>query len=184
MKPSMSIKASETGLIRVFALSLSDDAAYRLKDDSDVIPHPVEDALGTQNLNRAHIEVFAVSDLGDMPLADYMIEGPGAQENAIEPDRAKLAALEGWVMVVYSAAFSGQARDITPAPELTLIGTYPQEGIDWSGTVDLHTPSAQPQGDWTSASKKRSDAAISGRIATLALLVAFGVVGLMIWVAS
>jgi len=184
MRQAISVVASETGAIRVFSLSLDDEAARRLKDDATTTPHPVEEALGATGLNRAHIEVFAIADLGDMPLADYIIEGPGAQESAIDPDRPKLSALDGWVLIVYSAAFAGRAHELTPAPALTLIGTYPQDGIDWSNRIDLSTPSAQPSGDWTAASKKRSDAAMSGRIATLALLVAFGVVGLMIWVAG
>lgn len=184
MSRPIEIPASEAGMIRVFALSLNDEDARRLKDDTEVVPHPVEAALGASGLNRAHIEVFAIADLGDMPLADYMIEGPGAQEQSIEPDRAKLAALEGWVMVVYSSAFGEQSTVLNPVPELTLIGTYPQDGIDWSSRIDLTTPSAKPRGDLSAARKKPSDAAMSGRIAMLALLVAFGVVGLMIWVAS
>lgn len=184
MSKSIPVAGSETGLIRLFALSMDEDAAKRLKEDAEALPHPVEEALGVSGLNRAHIEVFALTDLGDMPLPDYMIEGPGAQEAAIEPDRQKLAALDGWVLVIYSAAFACQQLDLTPARELTLIGTYPQDGIDWSNRIDLTTPSAKPQGDPSGSTKKPSDAAMSGRIATLALLVAFGVVGLMIWVAS
>ncbi|MEM1351663.1 MAG: hypothetical protein AAGF27_04930 [Pseudomonadota bacterium] len=184
MSKAINIAPSEVGLIRLFALSLSDDEARQLKEDNDAKPHPVELALGATSLNRAHIEVFAIADLASMPLADYLIEGPGAEETAIEPDRAKLAALEGWVMIVYSSAFAGHKLTISPVPELTLIGTYPQDGIDWSSRVDLSTPSAKPQSTSTGSGKKQSDAAMSGRIATLALIVAFGVVALMVWVAS
>ncbi len=189
MTTNISIPQLESGVIRVFALSMSDEQAKALRDGagSDTAASALNAALGARNLDMQHIEVFAVADLSDMSLMEYLLEGPGADPAILEKDRGKLAALEGWVMVVYSSAFGGIAQDITPAPTLTLIGAYPQEGVDWSDGVDLRTASARPNQeipDDQPAKKRPSDAAMSGRIATLALLVAFGVVGLMLWVGS
>ena len=180
MSKPIEVKAGEKGLVRVFALSMEDRAAKDLKEDAQAL----EQVLGA-SVDVAGVEVFAVSDLGDMPLADYLVEGPGIAEDVLEQDRIKLGALDGWVMLVYSSAFAGKAATLSPAPSLTLIGEYPQEGVDWSGGVDLSTPSALPyQDDATPARKKPSDAAMAGRVATVALLVLFALVGLMIWVAA
>lgn len=185
MTGQIDIPAHEIGLVRVFALSMDATAAQALKDnDATGGTTPQDRALGG-SVDSTRTEVFALSDLGDMRLPDYLLEGPGVTPESLDRDRAKLAALSGWVMIVYSSAFGGTAQTLTPAPELTLIGTYPQEGIDWSGNVDLGTPSALPYQDNAAPARKRpSDAAMSGRIATVALLVLFALVGLMVWVGS
>ena len=170
-------------MIRVFALSLPDEEARALKND----PNAQAALLGVVTLDRKHVEVFPVDDLGDMKLADYLVEGSGAQADTLGQDRAKLGALDGWVMLVYSGAFKGAAQELATASGLTLIGTYPQVGTDWTGDVDLSTPSALPQDNKNveiPVKKRPSDAAMSGRIAMLALAFAFLLVGLMIWVSS
>jgi hypothetical protein len=142
-------------------------------------------ALGSAAFDPAHAEVFPISDLGDMPLATYLVEGAGVDPETLQADRFKLTSLEGWIMVVYSSAFKGRAQTLTPSAQVTLVGAYPQEGVDWTAPVDLSTPSALPQAPdlpEPEAPKRPSDAAMSGRIAMLALVVAFLVVGLMIWV--
>jgi hypothetical protein len=186
MSRKITIPANEAGLVRVFSLSLTDEEAKTIKANEGT-PSPQAQALGVADLDPAHVEVFALADLGDMSLADYLIEGAGALPKPLHADRSKLAALEGWVMVVYSSAFGDSAVEAHPAPVLTLIGTYPQEGLDLSAPIDLSTPSALPreaESPEPPAKKRPSDAAMSGRIAMLALLVAFFVVGLMIWVGS
>ena len=178
MKP-ISVTATEAGVVRVFALSMDDAAAQSLKTGD-----ALAQTFGGAALDATHVEVFALADLGEMSLPDYLIEGAGVQQAALESDRAKLNALSGSVMVIYSSAFGGKALELTPDRALTLIGSYPQEGTDWTGAIDLSTPSALPKTPEGPAKKRPSDAAMSGRIAMLALLVAFGVVGLMVWVGS
>lgn len=189
MSSKITIPALENGVIRVFALSLSEQEAKVLRDTApaDDGSSPLKTALGATRIDPEHVEVFAVADLSEMSLPDYLLEGAGATAAALEKDRGKLAALEGWVLVIYSSAFAGTAQELAPAASLTLIGTYPQEGTDWSGDMDLRTRSAAPNQSAppeTPTKKRPSDAAMSGRIAMLALLVAFGVVGLMLWVGS
>lgn len=189
MTRTISIPANEAGVVRVFALSLETEQAKALKANAaaEGAPAPQARALGCASLDSTHIEVFPLADLGDMAFADYLVEGAGVQTVSLEGDRLKLAALEGWVMVIYSGAFEGVAQTLSLSQDLALIGSYPQQGIDLSAPLDLSTPSALPKQTAPlepPAKKRPSDAAMSGRIATLALLVAFAVVGLMFWVGS
>ena len=189
MNSLISIPANENGLVRLFALSMDDAEAKALranKSGSDG-QRPLERVLGCEDMNHAHVEVFAVADLGDMALTDYLIEGAGVLPATLEVDRTKLASLDGWVLVVYSSAFDGHAQEASPSPQLTLIGTYAQDQTDWGPQIDLRTPSALPvtsDQDNVAPTKRPSDAAMSGRIAMVALLVAFAVAGLMLWVGS
>ncbi|WP_370400528.1 hypothetical protein [Sulfitobacter sp. JB4-11] len=178
MKKPIKVPANEALHIRVFALSMSEARATTL-------PATLSNALGVNHVSPDGVEIFARSALGEMSLSDFLIEGNDVIAESVEPDRAKLDALEGYIMLVYSSAFKGKAAALTPQPELTLIGTYPQHGVDTTSKVDLETPAALPQDvapEAPPARKRPSDAAMSGRIATLALLVAFAVVALMIWI--
>ena len=177
MTKEIAIPANEALHIRVFALSLSAAEAKTLTDR-------LEHALGARGLNPDGVEVFACDALGDMPLSTFLVEGHDAQPDPVMADRGRLDALEGHVMLVHASAFGGEAMTLSPQPALTLIGTYPQQGIDTTSRIDLETPSAQPQPATPEppAKKRPSDAAMSGRIAMVALLVAFGVVALMLWV--
>lgn len=116
------IPRGEQGTTRIFSLSMSADEARALRDD----PTRQNAVLGAEGLNATGIEVFAVSDLGDLGLMGYLLEGIDAREEDLRRDRAKLAALDGWVMLVHSSAFAGNPATLEPAAALTLIGTYAQ----------------------------------------------------------
>lgn len=194
MTKTLSVSPNERGLIRLFALSMSDEDAKLLRDGppfdpddiiGDVVPEESalfqqRKLLGAAKLDEDFTEVFKVADLDELGLAGYMIEGNGVLREQIEPDRTKLAALDGWVMVVYSAAFEGQAMTLDPAPELTLIATYEEPGVDWTSDVALTAKSASKP----AVKQKPSDAAMMGRVATIALLVMFALTGLVIWIAG
>lgn len=187
MSKTIAIPAHEFGQVRVFSLSMSDAEARALKANQSEggSPPPLELALGSEALNDGHVEVFAVADLGDMGLAGFLVEGAGIPRADVEADRLRLAALDGWVMIVYSSAFQGIEQVLNPSAQLTLVASYRQEEMDWTAPVNLSTPSALPQYEDTpepAPRKRPSDAAMSGRIAMLALIVAFLVVGLMIWI--
>lgn len=178
MSQTLEIPIGERGRIRVFSLSMDREAAETLKGNSAAL----EQVFQTE-IDIEYVEVFDLADLGDMSFVDYLVEGPGIEASALAAERVTLDALEGWVMVVYSGAFEDTAGPITPDPALRLLGTYPQQGIDWSEGMDLSAASAKPyQGDAGVPEKKRSDAAIAGRVATAALLVLFALVGLMVWI--
>lgn len=133
------IPGIEQGTTRVFALSMTGDTARRLSGD---VPAQAA-ALGLEAVNEAGVEVFALSDLGEIGLMGYLRQGVDVPENVLQKDRQKLTALDGWVMLVHSSAFGGQDVVLTPGPEMTLIGTYTQQQAE-PGDVHLHSEAAQP----------------------------------------
>lgn len=182
---SLDVRANERGMIRLFALSMTEAEAKPLCADPDA-PDPdrairLAQLLGVETLDTDGVEVFPVSDLEELGLAGYMIEGNAVDPSQIEKDRAKLAGLAGWVMVVYSSAFSGAAVTLSPAPQLTLIATYTQPDVDWSTSQPLTSQAAAPQAVEV---KRPSDAAMMGRVATIALLVMFALTAVVVWVAG
>jgi hypothetical protein len=179
---SLVVPIHERGVIRLFALSMTDDEAKVLvRDDNADAERLQSAALGIDALDTEYVEVFAVKVLEELGLAGYMIEGNGVPADQVEPDRTKLAALEGWVMVVYSRAFRGAAVTLAPAPELTLIATYHEPGTDWTDPNPLESKAAT---ELTPAKTRPSDGAMMGRVAMVALLDMFALTGLVIWIAG
>lgn len=133
------IPQGEQGQTRVFSLSVSDAQAEALARDTA----RQMTLLGVGALNADGIEVFALCDLGDLGLAGYLREGIDVDEQALNQDKVKLAALDGWVMLLHSRAFSGAALTLVPAPELTLIGSYAQTPIK-PAQLDMGAKSAGP----------------------------------------
>jgi len=173
---TISIKATEKGLVRVFSLSMTSAEAQALKNS----PEAQFASMRGEEVNTGYIEIFPVTDLEEIGLVGYLTSGCGVDPASLEADRAKLAALEGWVMLVFSRAFRRIAQDIHPVPELTLIGTYAEPGVDWSEDTDLTSDAANK----SPVKKTPSDAAMSGRIATLALGVIAIITVIVVWVAG
>jgi len=120
----MHINASERGLIRVFAIDLAPEelAAFTASGNPDT--WPLRKALGATALDPEWVDVVRPSDLGEMSLSDFLIEGPGVSASALEGDRARLDALKVPVAVLPSQAFCAQAQELTPRAPLRWIGTY------------------------------------------------------------
>lgn len=176
---TLTIGPHERGLVRVFSVSLSEAEANALSKD---LPE-LASYLGVEQFNPDYVELFPLRDLDSLGLAGYLEQGNGIDAEALDADRRKLAALEGWVLIVYSAAFGGQPVTLAPHSALTLIGTYAEPGTDWTATETLTSDAAKGAAA-PAKPKKPSDAAMSGRIASLALLVLFLLTALMIWVAG
>ena len=133
------VPPQEAGKVRVYALSLSDSEAQAMRDD----PQAQARALGVDELDGTYTEVFRVSDLDTMGLPGYLRDGNGVAPGEIEADRGRLSALDGWVLIVYSRAFGGEARQLTPIPALTHIGTYSEAGPD-TPVQSTEAEAAQP----------------------------------------
>lgn len=179
------IPKGERGVVRVFALSLDEAAAKALKSHETTDTNrdsPIEAALGAIGVNADFVEIFPLKDVAEIGLAAYLEEGNGIEPAQLDPDRQKLAALEGWVMLVYSAAFEGRGATLRPAPDLTLVGTYSEPGADWSDRTRL--TSAAAEGTAAPARKELSKAAISGRVAAIVLLVLFVLTAVVVWIAA
>lgn len=173
MSETFDVKSTEHGLVRLFAVDLPPEK---------IESFDAEDALGVKALDHAHVELFAISDLTGLGLSGYMNEGLGISRDDL--DSARLDALTGFVLIVRSAAFRGQETTLTTKAPLRWIGTYPEE----SAPVKFEPlPSAAALGDVPPppiTRKRPSDAAMSGRVAMIALLVIFALTALVIWLAA
>ena len=171
MSETFTIRANEHGLIRVFVV----DLPKREIDGFDVAH-----ALGPGALDPAQVELFDLSDIGEIGLSGYMNEGLGIAPD--ELDAPRLDALSGPVLILRSAAFRGQAVTLTPKAPLRWIGTYAEQ----TTPVKFEPlPAGKPENGGASEPKTRpSDAAMSGRVAMTALLVIFALTALMVWVAG
>ena len=133
----------------------------------------IETLLGKEGVKLSHVDLMAIDDLDELGLSGYLAEGPGIADSELAPHRARLDALIGYVLVLYSGAFKTDT-DITLGKELTLIATLKQDPTSWDAGQVLESKAAtEPM----PAKKKPSDAAMSGRIAMLALLV----IALLTW---
>ncbi|MFL4470256.1 hypothetical protein ACERZ8_10355 [Tateyamaria armeniaca] len=180
MSETIDIPANQSGVIRVFALSMTDIEAKALKSD----PAAINAALGAE-VDAEQVEIFPISDLEGVGLVGYLNDGNAVPMDDLAPDRAKLDRLGGWVMIVFSRAFGGQATTLAPASALTLIGTYGAEGVDWRATKNVTSDAAKPYSAPQAEGKKRpSDAAMSGRVATVVLILLGLLVWLMVWISG
>ena len=169
MSTPITIPARERGVVRVLALSMTDDEARRLKDDAAAIAQ----VLGTDApLDTDHVELFPITDLEGVGLMGYLTDGAGIPADQLTPDRAKLERLGGWVMVVFSLAFDDRPTALTPDPALTLIGTYGETRTDYTAYEPITAEAAKPYSAPPETTRKRpSDGAMSGRVAMLVLIV-------------
>lgn len=180
MTMTIDIPAAERGIIRVFSLSMTAPEAQALHDS----PAALNAALGA-DVDSDFVEVFPVSNLEGVGLVSYLSDGNGVPPEQLAPDRAKLERLGGWVLIVFSSAFRDAATTLTPAPALTLIGTYGEARTDWRATETVTSEAAKPFTAPPQTVKKRpSDAAMSGRVATVVLILLGLFTWAMIWIAG
>lgn len=177
---SLSIAPNERGVVRIFALSMTDTEALALRENVRVGENsstPQQIALGASNLDSEFVEVFPVSDLSDLGLVGYLETGSGIDPDQLASDKAKLSALDGWVLIVYSAAFGGLAQELSPNKSLKLIGRYHEPLPNWRGPPLEPVKSAKPFTGSANKQPASSTAAQSFRlgrivVAILAMLVA------------
>lgn len=121
MQP-LEILKTEHGRIRVFSVSRPmADMARALKQQpkrmlaAALLNHPVDDN---------DFELFALSDLTGVGLSGYLSEGYDVDRSGLHKDRARLEALDGYVLLLFSRVSDAGDVTIEPASDLTLIGTY------------------------------------------------------------
>jgi hypothetical protein len=180
MSERFEVKANEHGIVRLFTVDLPEAELEHFAEVKGDGPSPLQEALGGDHLNMEFVELFPVSTLEGVGLAGYMVDGLGVAEAEVEEDRARLEALKGPVLIVLSSAFGGDAETLTPKSPLRWIGTYTEERAPVSFKP---LPSESAKGA-TGGKAPPSDAAMSGRVASIALLVLFALVAVVVWVAS
>lgn len=183
MSERIEIKANETGIVRVFAVDIPRDgiAAFTARNGR----WPLREALGAETLDPEHVEVFDAADLAGVGLPGYLIDGHAVPEDQIAPLRGRLDALDGTLMVVTSRAFGGTAQVLTPRAPVRLVATLSetQTPITFGALPDA-SARAEPPTEADDTHKRPSDAAMSGRIAMVVLLVLALLVVVMVWLAS
>ena len=179
MSDPINIPEDERGVVRIFAVDLpkAEIEAFTGRNGR----WPLAEAMGANHLDAEYIDVFDLGDLAGMGLAGYLEDGQGIPKAQIDPMRAQLSALSGTVLVATSRAFAASAQTLTPKAPLRYIATFTEE----RGPVAFEPLPKAPAGpkDAKPPRKKPSDAAMSGRVATVVLLVLAALVTVMVWIA-
>ena len=177
MSDRFEVKQGERGLVRLFTVDLPPDRIDALRTPD------LARALGVETLDADQIDLFSTDDVKELGLTGYMTEGLGIPEADLAADRAQLDALTGTVLIVRSAAFGGQAARVTVRAPLHWVATYAE---DHAPVKFDPLPSGGPA-DTANArqpAKRVSNAAMSGRVAMVALVVLAVLTAVMVWVAS
>ncbi|WP_323779599.1 hypothetical protein [Leisingera sp.] len=143
MEGVIHIPAGERGVIRLFRLDMRPEQAAFLKE-----PGALAQVLGVAALDPDQVEIFPVSDLEDIGLAGYLTDGCGVPRAQVEEDRGMLDALEGHVLLIRSRAFDGAETRLTPAGQISLIGTYGERQTNWNAppvTAESAKPYSAPK---------------------------------------
>lgn len=178
MTDRIHIKPTEHGVVRVFDVDLPPEQIKPFNRRNGT--WPLQDALGAGTLDPAHVDLIAVEDLDELGLAGYLSEGHGISADDLRDMRGRLAALSGHVLIVTSRAFGGEEQTLSPRAPLHLVATFTED----RPPVSFDPLPSQAARGVTGGKPPPSDAAMSGRVASIALLVLFLLVALVVWVAS
>lgn len=181
MSDLLTVVEGERGLVRLFAVNLTPEqvkpmlAAPEGTDVPNPTPRPTDEAaarlLGISEIDAAHCELLPLRDLTGVGLDGYLTEGLGIPDDAISADRARLKALEGYVLLVHTEAFSGR-ESLTPGPALTPIALYHKPGTDWRSVPTPAQAALQAQGGAAASAKAPLPRGIWGLTALALLLIA------------
>jgi len=163
---------SETLLI--FSLPAQPDLRHthlaRLEGTTANLP-PLATWLGLTALDTDQIELFPISDLGDMSLSVYIRSAFDPEPSALEASAPYIDAVQGSVLIFPDAAMTGTLQ---PSNHVERIAALPLIGADHSADLpkaDLSTPPvAQVQLPEPSATKRRAFMVILAAILSLILV--------------
>ncbi len=172
---TLTIPATDHGLIRIF--KVTGPAPAGLEDKT---PAALQALFGTDALDPNYIDVVDTQQLAGLSLLDYLHQGYDIPADAA--DDTALRDLRGLVVLIMSRAARGQEVTLKTAPTVTHVTTTGDPARLRIPTEPL--TSAAAAGSVSSSKTPPSSAAMSGRVATIALIVLFALVAVMIWVAS
>ena len=173
MSTRIEIKAGETGTVRVFSTDLS-------KEDIDGFD--MVTALGAESLSPDQVELFDLADLTGLGLSAYLEEGHGIPADQLADMKPQIDGLTGVVLILPSRALAGKKQTLRPQAPLRLLGTF-FESTQPISFEKLPSEAAKGQVN-TQTKSPPSNAAISGRVAMVALLFLALLVAVMIWIAA
>ena len=169
------IPANDFGHIRIFKAPemLSQDAL-------DKTPEGLAELFGTTTLDPTYIDIVSIVDLSSMSLADYIKQGYDVE--IAEYDIQAVNGIEGYAILILSSASDGKIVTLRPNPDVHHVTTYVPTA-QLQVIAPLNSDAASGTFDGTAAKPTKSDARIGGMVATVALIVMFLLVAVMVWVA-
>jgi hypothetical protein len=163
--------------LHVFALNIDPDLRHthltRALGEKPDLP-PLADWIGVGTLNPRDIELFPVTDLGDMPLSDYITAAFTPETDIAGDLRARLNALDGSVLLVPDKALGGAP---SPGAQATAIAAIPLARPDHAASLppaDVKAPLPRP----APPDKPRK----AGRGRAMWVLIALVVLAALLWV--
>lgn len=172
----LNIPANDHGALYVLELNRPPPAG--LEDKTDAAMQAI---FGDTLVNTDYVDIITPGMLTDLSLPDLIRNG---YDMPVSPAEAEeMRGLMGTAVLVMSAAFGQQARTIDLPADVRLVSVL-RETPDLKAPRPLRTSTADGILEGGKAKKRPSDAAMSGRIATIALVLMFALVGLMIWIAG
>jgi len=171
------IAANETGVVRVFVLSCPADMPRgQIVDVSQIAQW-----LRVAELNDADVQQIWTDDMvDDLDLQGLLAAGYDIDADQIAAQSDVLdAALEAhptMFVIIRSSAFVDRPVDLLDDGPLFVIASFNEPGANVS-FQPLPNPDPAPAIGDAPQKKKPSDAAMGGRVATIALIV----MGLLVW---
>jgi hypothetical protein len=140
----------------------------RARGEAPVLP-PLTEWLGAE-VDEAEVELFPVTDLGEMALSDYVTMA-FAPESIPAQDARRMNALKGHVLLVPERALS---EEPAPGAALTLIASLPLARPDHGGNLPKAevTPPPPPAAPVADEPRRRGGATwVVGAVLLLLILV-------------
>jgi hypothetical protein len=173
MSDLIEISASEHGRVRVFALEYALAMEISHTGGLDRLCR----ALGVAELQDADVQIVQVEAITDMGLVAFLSEAYGVEADEIAPYAEALRALTGTVAILRSGAFGAKPGTLIPDGEARLVATLTEPNPAIPPMSPLISESAEGTLAQNGGKAGPSDAAISGRIATMVLIF----LGLFVW---
>jgi len=169
----LTVAAHEHGVIHVFAVNRP---AAQMRSALQLAG---KDALAAELLGiplvAGEVELFAVADLAGVGLRGYLADGYAVPTAQLDAARSKLDRLDGYVLLVFSAAFGGQDVTVPTVADATLIGSFGEQQPD-NIPRPLEAQAAAPySGHATKPDKQSAKRSAAGSL-VVAVLVAVAVI--------
>ncbi|MGJ8610327.1 MAG: hypothetical protein ACSHWY_04500 [Octadecabacter sp.] len=134
-------------------------------------------AIGLPNNGLGDVQIVNASYFPD-GLRAFLKDGYGLSDKDLFEHGQTLDAFKGFAAIVRSSSFDKRPVTLTVDGSAKLIAAYHEDGADTAFPSPISTLGAMGVLTPPPAKKKPSDAAMGGRVATIALLV----MGLLVWV--
>lgn len=170
----LNIPANDHGAIYVLEFQGTPPSGLADKTDSAMLS-----VLGSVVVNTDYVDVITLGMLTEMTLPQLIKNGYDMPIS--DEDADTLRGIIGTAILVMSAAFGGQAVSFE-LPANVRIAAILRETPVIRTPEPLTSDAAQGSLDRKPAKPPKSNARMSGMVATYALLAMFALVGLMIWV--